>query len=168
MWWSQHHEHVLKTSAGHSQLLSQPVHVVSVVQHLAVDGLPHTKARQRKWEASSSYPLPPKWRFCFCCFFFRVSVNFRPNKQNSFVSQIGLSYKKKITLWISRGIFWKRQICSFWKENLLHSCSLFGERNAPTNCRQDPSIDFFHSREHETPRSARKTGTELLCAVQSS
>lgn len=109
--------------------------------------------------------LPPtlslKMRFCFWYFFFRISVIFWSNKQNTFVQQIDLSHTKKITLWISLSVFWKRQICSFWKENLLCSCSLFGEKNALTSCRWEPFIDFFHSGEHETLDSARKTGSEV-------
>lgn len=42
--------------------------------------------------------LPPtlslKLRVFFCYFFFRISVNFWSNKENTFVQQIGLSYKE--------------------------------------------------------------------------
>lgn len=39
--------------------------------------------------------LSLKLRFFFCYFFFRISVDFWSNKQNTFVQQIGLSYKKR-------------------------------------------------------------------------
>lgn len=152
----------------YSQLLCPPVHIFSAVQHSAADIFPHTREKEEKNGKSLPPTLSLKLRFCFCYFFFRISVNFWSNKENTFLQQIGLSYKKEITLGISQSIFWKRQICSFWKEDLLGFCSLFGAKNALTSSRKDPFIDFFHSGEHETLDSARKMGSEVLCAVQSS
>lgn len=155
----------LKTSSGHSQPLCQPVHIFSAVQHLAADSLPHIRAKEGKM---GSLFLSLKLRICSCYFFFRIPVKYLSNKQKTFVQQIDFSYKKMITLWISQSIFWERQIWFFWKENLLCSCSLFAEKNDLTGCRGDPFIDFFHSGEHETLDSARKTESEFLCMVQSS
>lgn len=146
----------------------------SVLQHLVVDSLPHTRAREGEMRSLFSTSCPQNGNFVAGFCFLGSQLIFSQINRTHLFHRLVFCLKKNPTkqnnktLWLSRGIFWKRQICSFWKENLLCSYSLFDERNALTNCRRDPAIDFFHSGEHETSNSARKTGTDLLCAVQSS
>lgn len=110
---------------------SESVHMVSAVQNLAFDSLQSIRAREmggargeneklRPATPPSSYThtllIPPckkKGGGIFSCWFFFCALDFCSSKQT------GLLDEEKITLWISWGSFWKKQKCSFRKENLL-------------------------------------------------
>lgn len=111
--------------------------------------------------------LSLKLRFFFCYFFFRISVDFWSNKQNTFVQQIGLSYKKNHIMTLTKYFLEKGNTFLLERKSAVLLLIIWW-KECSYQLPMRPFIDFFHSREHEILDFARKTGSEVLCVVESS